>query len=73
MEDKNEKISITAIAPAALAKVLSTAFGRRITEEQVIEVARRGGLLRTNGTVNLVEYSAFLIKELAGGRTDQST
>lgn len=74
MEDKNknEKVSLTAIAPADGAKVLSAAFGRKISEQQVTLVAQRGDLLSDDGTVNLLEYAAFLIKELADGRSDQS-
>ena len=60
-------LRITALAPADAARVLSAASGRRVTEEQVREVADRGGLLRADGTLSLLEYTAYLVEEMAGG------
>jgi len=60
-------LEITAIRPADLAAVLSSAYRRKITEEQVLEVARAGYLLAGDGTINLIEYTAFLAGEVGGG------
>jgi len=60
-------VKITAMPPADVATALSSAYGRRITEAQVREVAERGGLLRPDGTVNLLEYAAYLVREMAHG------
>ena len=62
-----ETLRITAISVADAARVLSAASGRRVTEEQVREVAERGGLARADGTISLLEYTAYLVKEMAGG------
>ena len=62
-----EGLRITALAPADAARVLSAASGRRVTEEQIREVADRGGLLRADGTFSLLEYAAYLVEEMAGG------
>jgi hypothetical protein len=62
-----ETLRITAIAVADAARVLSAASGRRVTEEQVREVAERGGLLRADGTISLLEYTAYLVREMANG------
>ena len=63
----HDGLRITAISTADAARVLSAASGRRITEEQIREVAERGGLLRADGTLSLLEYTAYLVKEMAGG------
>ena len=61
------KLQITAISVADAAKVLASAYGRRVTEEQVREIAERGGLIRADDTINLLEYVAYLVKEMAHG------
>ncbi len=63
----SEGLRITALTPADAARVLSAASGRRVTEEQVHEVAERGGLLRADGTLSLLEYTAYLVEEMANG------
>ena len=63
----SEGLRITALAPADAARVLSAASGRRITEAQVREVAERGQLLRADGTLGLLDYTAYLVEEMAGG------
>jgi len=60
-------LEITAIGPADLAAVLASAYRRKITEEQVLEVARAGNLLSDDGTINLIEYTAFLAGETDRG------
>jgi len=62
-----EGLRITAISVADVARVLSAASGRRVTESQVREVAERGQLLRADGTISLLEYAAYLVEEMAGG------
>jgi len=66
----NEKIDPTALSPEMLAKLLSAAAKRQITEEQVQEVAEAGNLLSLDGTVNLVRYTAFLVQEKYRPETD---
>jgi len=60
-------LEITAIGPADLAAVLASAYRRKIAEDQVLEVARAGNLLSGDGTINLIEYTAFLAGEVGGG------
>ena len=48
------------MSPADVAKVLANAYGRRVTEQQVREVAEAGGLVRADGTLSLIEYAAHL-------------
>ena len=63
----NSPLDITAIRPADLAVVLSSAYRRKITEQQVREVAQAGNLLRGDGTINLIAYTAFLAGEVTVG------
>ena len=65
--DTAKSLKITAIPVADAAKVLASAYGRRVTEEQVREVAEAGGLIAPDDTINLLEYTAYLVRELAHG------
>jgi len=47
--------------------VLASAYRRKITEQQVREVAEAGNLLATDGTINLIQYTAFLAGEVGAG------
>ena len=67
MDESSKPLKITALSIAEVAKVLSSASGRQITEEQVREVAESGNLLKADGTISLIEYTAFLVRELAHG------
>jgi len=63
----NEKIDPTALTPETLAKLLSVSAKRLITPEQVTEIAEDGNLLSTDGTINLIQYTAHLIGDQARG------
>ena len=67
METPQKTLKITALTVAETASVLASAYGRRITEDQVREIAERGDLIAADGTINLLEYTAFLVRELAHG------
>jgi len=62
-----KSLEITAMKPSEVAAVLSSAYRRKITEEQVREVAEAGNLLSDDGTINLVQYTAFLAGEVGVG------
>jgi len=70
VEQSKNPVTLTALPVADLAKILASAYGRKITEEQVREVAETGGLIRADGTVNLIQYAAFLAKEITGADED---
>lgn len=65
-----ESLKITALTPDQAAKILASAYWRRVTPEQVREVVEAGGLARADGTFSLIEYVAYLAEEVAGGRED---
>jgi len=67
METSQKTLKITALTVAETARVLASASGKSITEEDVRTVAEQGNLIAADGTINLLEYTAFLIRELAHG------
>jgi len=68
-DETSKSLKITAVSVVDAAKVLASAYGRRVTEQQVREVAERGGLIGPDGMINLLEYVAFLVREVAGGQS----
>ena len=61
-----KKLDPTALTPEDLAKLLSVSAKRLITTEQVTEIAETGNLLSTDGKVNLIHYTSYLIGEQCG-------
>lgn len=59
----DEQLSLTMITPGQAARVLTAAFGRRVTEDQVRRAAEHGELLRADGTMSLIDYTAYLAGE----------
>ena len=60
-------MNIAAIRPDDLAKILSGAFRRQITEQEVLCISEEGELLSGDGTINLIQYTAFLAGEVSFG------
>jgi hypothetical protein len=58
----SDSINIKSLPPESLAKLLSAAYRRNITVEQIIEIATEGELLSEANTVNLLEFTAYLLK-----------
>ena len=65
-----ESLKITALTPDQAAKILASAYRRRVTPEQVREVVEAGGLARADGTFSLIEYVAYLAGEVTSGQGD---
>ncbi len=68
--ETSKSLKITAISVAEAARILATAYGRRVTEEQVREVVEAGDLARPDGTFSLIDYVAFLAAEVTNGHAD---
>jgi len=62
-----ETPKITALTPAQAAKILATAGSRRITEAMVRTDIDAGAPTNADGTVNLVHYAAWLVREATHG------
>ncbi len=64
----NQKtVKITALTVEELAKLLSQAGRKAISGQDVLAIAEAAGIVRPGGMINLIEYTAFLAKEVAGG------
>lgn len=63
----SQPVEITALTPDHLARLLSSVCRRRITEEQVVSIARRGNLLSTSGTIHLIRFTAYLSSGVHNG------
>ena len=59
--------SLTALTVAQMAKMLSAAGGRMVTEAMVLADIDAGAPVNPDGTINLVHYAAWLAKETASG------
>jgi hypothetical protein len=60
-------IQITALTPAQAAQLLAASGKRRITEAMVRADLEAGAPVNEDGTIHLVHYAAWLVKEVAGG------
>jgi len=58
---------ITSLTIGQTAKVLSAAGGRRITEEMLRADIDAGAPVNQDGSINLIHYAAWLVREIAGG------
>ena len=65
--EHTQPLKITAVTVPDAAKILASAYGRRITVDQVSEVVEAAGLARSDGTFSLIEYVAYLAEEVTGG------
>lgn len=58
---------LTALSVADAAKVLSRSGGRSVTEAMLQADIDAGAPLNPDGTLNLIHYAAWIVKELAHG------
>jgi hypothetical protein len=63
----DKPIKITALTPEELALLLSRASRKSISGQEVRTIAETAGIVSATGTINLIEYTAYLAKEVAGG------
>ena len=56
-----------AMSVAEVAKLLSAGGGKKITPEQVQADLDAGAPVNANGTINLVHYTAWLLREMQTG------
>jgi len=62
-----ETLKIATMTPQQASKIFSAVYNRRITEDQVRQIAQDGNLLRPDGTFSLVRYTAYLAREMGNG------
>ena len=59
--------SLTALTLADAATVLAKAGGRDLTEAMIREDLAAGAPLNPDGTLNLIHYGAWLVREVSRG------
>ena len=57
--------SSTSLSVAQVAKILSAAGGRRITEEMIQTDIDAGAPTNPDGTINLIHYVAWLVRNVS--------
>ena len=62
---ENNPIKITALSVADLATLLRRSGSRTISEEAIRRDIEKGAPANPDGTVNLINYTAWLVKESA--------
>ena len=60
-------LTITQLSATQLAQLLSGATRRKVTAEQVQQIAEAAGIVGTDGTISLIDYTAFLVQETSRG------
>ena len=64
-DNPKDSLKITAVTPAQAAKILAAAGRRRITEAMVRADIDSGAPTNPDGTVNLIHYAAWLVRQAA--------
>jgi len=59
-------VKITALAAEELALLLNRASRSNISGQDVLAIAEAAGIVGDDGRINLIEYTAFLVREVAG-------
>jgi len=62
---ENSQLKITALSVADLIKVLKHAGSRTVSEENIRKDIADGHPVNPDGTINLITYTAWLIKEMS--------
>ena len=65
-DDAPKTMNPAALPIADAARLLSKVGGRLVSEERLRTDIEAGAPTNTDGTLNLVHYSAWLVKEMSG-------
>ena len=60
-------LKITALSPQELANLLAQASRKSISPDDVRMIAEAAGIIAPDGTINLVDYTAYLALEVTHG------
>ncbi len=67
MDSHDAKLSPTALSIADAARLLSAVGGQAVTVEMLQADLTAGAPTNADGTLNLVSYAAWLVREMASG------
>lgn len=62
----HKPIKITALTADELATLLNRASRSNLSGQDVLAIARTAGIVGDDGRINLLKYTAFLVREVAG-------
>jgi hypothetical protein len=63
----SERLQPTSLTVEHVSRLLTAAGGRPVTEEMVRKDIEAGAPVNADGTINLVHYASWLVKEMAHG------
>ena len=63
-------VNPAALTPDQMAQLLAAAGGRAITEDAIREDIAAGAPANADGTINIVHYAAWLVKQAGDGRPE---
>lgn len=67
MAEEGPKLSPAAMSVADAARLLTAVGGQMVTVEMLAADVAAGAPTNADGTLNLVSYAAWLVKEMASG------
>ena len=67
MSEGNNQVDPTRLPVEQAAKLLAAAYRERIDPEKIRIDLQNGAPVNADGTINLVHYAAWLVKEMARG------
>ena len=59
-----EKLQPTSLTVEHTSRLLSAAGGKPVTEEMIRKDIEAGAPMNVDGTINLVQYAAWLVREM---------
>jgi hypothetical protein len=62
-----EPMKITAIQPDKLLEILRRSGSREVCDETIADDIAAGAPVAEDGTINMIEYAAWLLKEASRG------
>jgi len=62
-----ETPKITAISPQKLAEILKKSGSREVSDETIAADIEAGAPVAEDGTINMIEYAAWLVREMGYG------
>ena len=62
-----ETPKITAISPKKLAEILRKSGSREVSDETIAADIEAGAPMAEDGTINMIEYAAWLVREMGYG------
>ena len=67
MQNDEGRLNPNALSVANAARLLTRVGGERVTEEMLRNDLTAGAPTNADGTINLVQYAAWLVKEMGRG------